>query len=325
MTYIFKLLGFGDVMTGMTYAVYIFMGAVGVIAILCLTIVITNYLKTRRIDSVSLKSKQAEKKQAEATKGLFNYDILEGDDEDFGVDITDPRNRNRQNGKHRKNLNRTPRKGLKPAHNDKDKISIQSNAPKVGLRRQQTTVNNNANNNDSQSSPNGFDYENMNGTIDNDSDSYQNPSMNPPDAYNTDGMMQFDNMSGSIQPASMNSSNNAMNANNQPMSFDDGGIQLEGMNANGPAQYQPAQPTMMNPVNPINPAMNVNITNAPVIQAPQQIPSQYVNNDNVNNNAGVSSQNGSVNPFMSNDGGGSSHGASPANPFAHIINPNEIH
>lgn len=319
MTYIFKLLGAGDVMTGMTYAVYIFTGIIGLIAIVSLSIAIMNYMKSQKKKSVSLKSKQAEKKQAEASKGLFNYDILAGDDEDFGVDITDPRNRNKQNGRHRKNLNRTPRKGMKAASNDSKKLSVQSNAPKVGLRRQQTTVNSNAN---TAPAPQSFDYDNMSGTIDNGYDANQNADtgMNAPDAYNN-GMMQFDDVSGSIQPSSMNGSDaDSYTSNQSAMSFDDNGIQLENMNPASPAPYQQSQPPVMNPVNPtMQPqpvSNNDGMVNPPIIHVPQPI------NGNVNMSNQNARQNGDSNPFMSSDG---SQSSMHANPFAHIINPDDMH
>lgn len=131
MTAIFKMFGNGDAMTGMTYMTYGFVGIILLVIIICVIMITRNSIDERKKDSVSLKSKTAEKKAEQLKKGLFNYDIIDGEDESLGLDPTDPANQKR-NAKHH-NAN-TPHKGLKPANLN----ALKKSTPKVELKKSES-------------------------------------------------------------------------------------------------------------------------------------------------------------------------------------------
>lgn len=122
------MFGNGDAMTGMTYMTYGFVGIILLVIIICVIMITRNSIDERKKDSVSLKSKTAEKKAEQLKKGLFNYDIIDGEDESLGLDPTDPANQKR-NAKHH-NAN-TPHKGLKPANLN----TLKKNTPRVELKK----------------------------------------------------------------------------------------------------------------------------------------------------------------------------------------------
>lgn len=132
MTEIFKMFGGGDAMTGMTYMTYGFVAIIALIIVICVFVIIRNYLSEHRKNSVSLKSKTAEAKASQRKKGLFNYNIIDGEDDATGLDPTDPANqKNRRHANRHATTSNAPRKGLKPA-----KASLPSKAvPKVGLKK----------------------------------------------------------------------------------------------------------------------------------------------------------------------------------------------
>lgn len=92
-------------------------------------------MEERKRMNVSLKSKQAEKKKEENKYGMFNYTIINGEDNSVNdVDITDPKNRSDNNsnnanngGKHR---HYKKRNGLKEVPT---RLIVENNAPKVSL------------------------------------------------------------------------------------------------------------------------------------------------------------------------------------------------
>ena len=131
MTAIFKMFGNGDAMTGMTYMTYGFVGIILIIIIISIIMITRNSIDDRKKDSVSLKSKTAEKKAEQLKKGLFNYDIIDGEDKSLGLDPTDPANQKRNMKHHNAN---TPHKGLKPANLN----ALKKNTPKVELKKSES-------------------------------------------------------------------------------------------------------------------------------------------------------------------------------------------
>lgn len=134
-TKVFKFLGHGDTMTGMQYSAYGFMAIILLIVISCSIIFTLNFMEERKRMNVVLKSKQAEKKKEENKYGMFNYTIINGEDNSVNdVDITDPKNRSDNNsnnanngGKHRHHKKRN---GLKEVPT---RLIVENNAPKVSL------------------------------------------------------------------------------------------------------------------------------------------------------------------------------------------------
>lgn len=131
MTAIFKMFGNGDAMTGMTYMTYGFVGIILIVIIISIIMITRNSIDDRKKDSVSLKSKTAEKKAEQLKKGLFNYDIIDGEDKSLGLDPTDPANQKRNMKHHNAN---TPHKGLKPANLN----ALKKNTPKVELKKSES-------------------------------------------------------------------------------------------------------------------------------------------------------------------------------------------
>lgn len=152
-TKVFKFLGHGDTMTGMQYSAYGFMAIILLIVISCSIIFTLNFMEERKRMNVSLKSKQAEKKKEENKYGMFNYTIINGEDNSVNdVDITDPKNRSGNNsnntsngGKHRHHKKRN---GLKEVPT---RLIVENNAPKVSLINKdghiESSVSQNANSN----------------------------------------------------------------------------------------------------------------------------------------------------------------------------------
>lgn len=126
------MFGNGDAMTGMTYMTYGFVGIILIVIIISIIMITRNSIDDRKKDSVSLKSKTAEKKAEQLKKGLFNYDIIDGEDKSLGLDPTDPANQKRNMKHHNAN---TPHKGLKPANLN----SLKKNTPKVELKKSEST------------------------------------------------------------------------------------------------------------------------------------------------------------------------------------------
>lgn len=131
MTAIFKMFGNGDAMTGMTYMTYGFVGIILIVIIISIIMITRNSIDDRKKDSVSLKSKTAEKKAEQLKKGLFNYDIIDGEDKSLGLDPTDPANQKRNMKHHNAN---TPHKGLKPANLN----ALKKNTPRVELKKSES-------------------------------------------------------------------------------------------------------------------------------------------------------------------------------------------
>ena len=126
------MFGNGDAMTGMTYMTYGFVGIILIVIIISIIMITRNSIDDRKKDSVALKSKTAEKKVEQLKKGLFNYDIIDGEDESLGLDPTDPANQKRNMKHHNAN---TPHKGLKPANLN----ALKKNTPKVELKKSEST------------------------------------------------------------------------------------------------------------------------------------------------------------------------------------------
>lgn len=136
MTSLFKLIGNGDTMTGMTRAVYAFAAIIGIIILVCVIFMIRNYLNARRKSGVQLKSKTAEKKKERRKQGLFNYDVIDGDDETEGLDPTDPRNQKRDRKKKKHAVRQVERVGMKAVKTEPLKLTMSNkSAQKVGLRK----------------------------------------------------------------------------------------------------------------------------------------------------------------------------------------------
>lgn len=169
-TKVFKFLGHGDTMTGMQYSAYGFMAIILLIVISCSIIFTLNFIEERKRMNVVLKSKQAEKKKEENKYGMFNYTIINGEDNNVNdVDITDPKNRSGNNsnntsngGKHRHHKKRN---GLKEVPT---RLVVENNAPKVSLINKdghiESSVSQNANRNAStdNSFSNDFTFSNNN-------------------------------------------------------------------------------------------------------------------------------------------------------------------
>lgn len=136
MTSLFKLIGNGDTMTGMTRAVYAFAAIIGIIILVCAVFMIRNYLNERRKSGVQLKSKTAEKKKERRKQGLFNYDVIDGEDETEGLDPTDPCNQKRDRKKKKHAVRQVERVGMKAVKTEPQKLTISNkNTQKVGLRK----------------------------------------------------------------------------------------------------------------------------------------------------------------------------------------------
>lgn len=134
-TKVFKFLGHGDTMTGMQYSAYGFMAIILLIVIGCSIIFTLNFMEERKRMNVVLKSKQAEKKKEENKYGMFNYTIINGEDNSVNdVDITDPKNRSDNNGNNTSNggkhRHHKKRNGLKEVPT---RLVVENNAPKVSL------------------------------------------------------------------------------------------------------------------------------------------------------------------------------------------------
>lgn len=124
MTSLFKLIGSGDTMTGMTRAVYVFAAIIGIIILVCVIFMIRNYLNARRKSGVQLKSKTAEKKKERRKQGLFNYDVIDGEDETEGLDPTDPRNQKHDRKKKKRDVRQATRVGMKAVKTEPQKLTI---------------------------------------------------------------------------------------------------------------------------------------------------------------------------------------------------------
>jgi hypothetical protein len=72
----FSLLGNGDVMVGMKYTMFGFMGILAVILIIVVLNIMSNYKDEKKKTNVSLTSKKAEEKKEERKKGVFNYTLI---------------------------------------------------------------------------------------------------------------------------------------------------------------------------------------------------------------------------------------------------------
>lgn len=136
MTSLFKLIGNGDTMTGMTIAVYAFAAIIGIIILVCAIFMIRNYLNARRKSGIQLKSKTAEKKKERRKQGLFNYDVIDGEDETEGLDPTDPRNQKHDRKKKKRDVRHVERVGMKAVKTEPQKLTISNKSTqKVGLRK----------------------------------------------------------------------------------------------------------------------------------------------------------------------------------------------
>lgn len=136
MTSLFKLIGNGDTMTGMTRAVYAFAAIIGIIILVCAVFMIRNYLNERRKSGIQLKSKTAEKKKERRKQGLFNYDVIDGENETEGLNPTDPRNQKRDRKKKKHAVRQVERVGMKAVKTEPQKLTISNkNTQKVGLRK----------------------------------------------------------------------------------------------------------------------------------------------------------------------------------------------
>lgn len=124
MTSLFKLIGSGDTMTGMTRAVYAFTAIIGIVILVCAIFMIRNYLNARRKSGVQLKSKTAEKKKERRKQGLFNYDVIDGEDETEGLDPTDPRNQKHDRKKKKHDVRQVKRVGMKAVKTEPQKLTI---------------------------------------------------------------------------------------------------------------------------------------------------------------------------------------------------------
>lgn len=136
MTSLFKLIGSGDTMTGMTRAVYAFTAIIGIVILVCAIFMIRNYLNARRKSGVQLKSKTAKKKKEHRKQGLFNYDVIDGEDETEGLDPTDPRNQKHDRKKKKHDVRQVERVGMKAVKTEPQKLTISNKSTrKVGLRK----------------------------------------------------------------------------------------------------------------------------------------------------------------------------------------------
>lgn len=124
MTSLFKLIGSGDTMTGMTRAVYAFTAIIGIVILVCAIFMIRNYLNARRKSGVQLKSKTAEKKKERKKQGFFNYDVIDGEDETEGLDPTDPRNQKHDRKKKKHDVRQVKRVGMKAVKTEPQKLTI---------------------------------------------------------------------------------------------------------------------------------------------------------------------------------------------------------
>ena len=72
----FALLGSGDIMVGMKYAMFGFMGILALVLIIAILNIMSNYNDDKKKTNVSLTSKKAEEKKEERKKGVFNYTLI---------------------------------------------------------------------------------------------------------------------------------------------------------------------------------------------------------------------------------------------------------
>ena len=138
MTSLFKLIGSGDTMTGMTRAVYAFTAIIGIVILVCAIFMIRNYLNARRKSGVQLKSKTAEKKKERRKQGLFNYDVIDGEDETEGLDPTDPRNQKHDRKKKKRDVRQATRVGMKAVKTEPQKLTISNKSTRKASLRKKT-------------------------------------------------------------------------------------------------------------------------------------------------------------------------------------------
>lgn len=134
MTYLFKLIGGGDTMTGMTFAVLTFVGILALIVVCCGLGIFSNYVRTKKKQAVSLTSKNAKMREERRKNGVFNREIMqETQPEEVGVDITDPTYQQTVGkigvGRHRKH--HIKRKGLQIA--DPTPIKVNTHINEIGI------------------------------------------------------------------------------------------------------------------------------------------------------------------------------------------------
>lgn len=151
MTYLFKLIGGGDTMTGMTFAVLAFVGILALIIVCCGLGIFSNYVRTKKKQAVSLTSKNAKMREERRKNGVFNREIMqETQPEEVGVDITDPTYQQTVGktgvGRHRKH--HIKRKGLQIADPTPIKVNTHTNEIGVSLTKK---TNNTTENSDSSS------------------------------------------------------------------------------------------------------------------------------------------------------------------------------
>lgn len=142
MTYLFKLIGGGDTMTGMTFAVLTFVGILALIVVCCGLGIFSNYVRTKKKQAVSLTSKNAKMREERRKNGVFNREIMqETQSEEIGVDITDPTYQQTVGktgvGRHRKH--HIKRKGLQIA--DPTPIKVNTHTNEIGISLTKKTNN----------------------------------------------------------------------------------------------------------------------------------------------------------------------------------------
>lgn len=138
MTSLFKLIGSGDTMTGMTRAVYAFTAIIGIVILVCAIFMIRNYLNARRKSGVQLKSKTAEKKKERRKQGFFNYDVIDGEDETEGLDPTDPRNQKHDRKKKKHDVRQVERVGMKAVKTEPQKLTMSNKSTRKASLRKKT-------------------------------------------------------------------------------------------------------------------------------------------------------------------------------------------
>lgn len=138
MTSLFKLIGSGDTMTGMTRAVYAFSAIIGIIILVCAIFMIRNYLNAHRKSGVQLKSKTAEKKKERRKQGFFNYDVIDGEDETEGLDPTDPRNQKHDRKKKKHDVRQVERVGMKAVKTEPQKLTMSNKSTRKASLRKKT-------------------------------------------------------------------------------------------------------------------------------------------------------------------------------------------
>lgn len=145
MTYLFKLIGGGDTMTGMTFAVLTFVGILALIVVCCGLGIFSNYVRTKKKQAVSLTSKNAKMREERRKNGVFNREIMqETQPEEIGVDITDPTYQQTAGktgvGRHRKH--HIKRKGLQIADPTPIKVNTHTNEIGISLTKKTSTTEN---------------------------------------------------------------------------------------------------------------------------------------------------------------------------------------